>query len=264
MKVWNSPHEGLERRNERVSPERFVRYSMNIVFIRHGDPDYSIDSLTEKGVREAELLRVRMNRVGAADYYCSPLGRARKTAEIALADKMVMPETLEWMQEFYHPVLDPKTGKRRIEWDFFPSFWTTIPELYDKDRWYQTELMQSGEVSQEYLRVTGCFDEFLKRYGYHKENGYYRAEPGSDKTVIIFCHLGIQFVLLGYLTGISPLLLWQGFFVAPTSVTMITSEERETGIAAFRCRAVGDTAHLYMGGEPTSDSGLFPRNSLTI
>ena len=47
---------------------------MNIVFIRHGDPDYTIDSLTEKGVREAELLRVRVNKVEDAEYFTSPLG----------------------------------------------------------------------------------------------------------------------------------------------------------------------------------------------
>jgi len=29
---------------------------MRIVFIRHGDPDYAKDSLTEKGKREAKLL----------------------------------------------------------------------------------------------------------------------------------------------------------------------------------------------------------------
>ena len=30
---------------------------MKLIIIRHGDPDYSIDSLTEKGWREAELRR---------------------------------------------------------------------------------------------------------------------------------------------------------------------------------------------------------------
>ena len=31
---------------------------MNLIFIRHGDPDYSIDSLTEKGWREANFFTV--------------------------------------------------------------------------------------------------------------------------------------------------------------------------------------------------------------
>ena len=29
---------------------------MHLIFIRHGDPDYTIDSVTEKGKKELELL----------------------------------------------------------------------------------------------------------------------------------------------------------------------------------------------------------------
>ena len=32
---------------------------MKLLIVRHGDPDYSIDSLTPKGWREAELLSCR-------------------------------------------------------------------------------------------------------------------------------------------------------------------------------------------------------------
>ena len=35
---------------------------MRILFIRHGDPDYARDSLTEKGRREARLLADRAER----------------------------------------------------------------------------------------------------------------------------------------------------------------------------------------------------------
>ena len=53
---------------------------MRILIIRHGDPDYSIDSLTEKGWREAELLSERLVKEGITDIFVSPLGRARDTA----------------------------------------------------------------------------------------------------------------------------------------------------------------------------------------
>ena len=33
---------------------------MKLIFIRHGDPDYKNDSLTEKGMIEAELLSERV------------------------------------------------------------------------------------------------------------------------------------------------------------------------------------------------------------
>lgn len=43
---------------------------MRILFIRHGDPDYENDTLTEKGCREADLLAQRASslRLGNAVY----------------------------------------------------------------------------------------------------------------------------------------------------------------------------------------------------
>ena len=37
---------------------------MQFLIIRHGDPDYVHDSLTEKGFREAELLARRLKKEG--------------------------------------------------------------------------------------------------------------------------------------------------------------------------------------------------------
>ena len=57
---------------------------MKLIFIRHGEPDYEADSLTEKGWREAELLAKRAADWNVTDFYCSPLGRAQHTAECTL------------------------------------------------------------------------------------------------------------------------------------------------------------------------------------
>lgn len=57
---------------------------MKLLIIRHADPDYSIDSLTEKGRREAELLADRLCRMEIAAFYVSPLGRAQDTASYTL------------------------------------------------------------------------------------------------------------------------------------------------------------------------------------
>ena len=44
---------------------------MRIIFIRHGDPDYEHDSLTEKGWREAALLAERVSAWRVTDFYVS-------------------------------------------------------------------------------------------------------------------------------------------------------------------------------------------------
>lgn len=45
---------------------------MRLIFIRHGDPDYVHDTLTEKGKREAELLAQRVKNWDVSKFYVSP------------------------------------------------------------------------------------------------------------------------------------------------------------------------------------------------
>ena len=58
---------------------------MKILLIRHGDPDYEHDTLTEQGWREAELLAQRMKTIPVDGFYLSPLGRAQATASVSAA-----------------------------------------------------------------------------------------------------------------------------------------------------------------------------------
>ena len=67
---------------------------MKIIFIRHGEPNYEIDSLTEKGWREAELLSKRTAKWNVTDFYCSPLGRAKDTASFTLKNDRKTPDSV--------------------------------------------------------------------------------------------------------------------------------------------------------------------------
>jgi len=64
-------------------------------------------------------------------------------------------------------------------------------------------------------------------------------------------------VILSHLLNISAPALWQGTFLAPSSITVLATEEREPGTAYFRAQAIGDTAHLLTAGEPVSHMGYF-------
>lgn len=230
---------------------------MKLIFIRHGDPDYSIDSLTEKGWREAELLSDRVCKWNVKEFYSSPLGRAKDTAGVSLKKLGREAVVLEWLKEFFVPVKDPSTGKDRIPWDFMPNYWTKEPLLYDKDNWTKAPVMQTGAVEEESRKVFEGIDALLAEHGYVRDGGFYRVEKQNDDTLVFFCHLGAQFLILSHLIGVSASVLWQGFFVAPTSVTVVCTEERVKGEAFFRCKTLGDTSHLYVAGEPASNSGFF-------
>lgn len=75
---------------------------MRLLFIRHGDPDYAHDSLTEKGKREAQLLAKLAPSMDLGEVYVSTLGRAQETASYSLkaTGKLGTEKTVDWIQEF--------------------------------------------------------------------------------------------------------------------------------------------------------------------
>jgi len=230
---------------------------MKLIFIRHAEPDYSIDSLTEKGWKEAELLSHRTTKWNIKDIYCSPLGRAKDTASVTLHKLGREAVIYDWLKEFYVPVADPDTGAPRTPWDFLPAWWTSQTEFYEKDAWYYSPIMQTGEVEAEFTRVKNGIDKLLAEHGYVRKDNYYSVIQGNSDTLVFFCHLGVQFVILSHLLGIAAPLLWQGMFVAPSSVTILTTEERVKGEAYFRVKTIGDTSHLYIADEEPSNSGFY-------
>ena len=229
---------------------------MKLLIIRHADPDYSIDSLTEKGHREAALLAERMAKMKIDAFYVSPLGRARDTAGYTLR-KMGREATIcDWLREFPAQVNKPNEAQD-CAWDWMPADWTKYPGFFDRDAWMHHPVMEAADVPEIYANVCAGLDALLENHGYKREGGYYRALRANRDTVVLFCHFGLECVLLSHLLNVSPMILWHGFCAAPSSVTTLYTEEREEGIAYFRTAAFGDTSHLYVADEPPAFSARF-------
>ena len=83
---------------------------MKLLIVRHGDPDYTIDSLTEKGWKEAECLSEKLKNLEVKDFYVSPLGRAKDTASCTLKKTRRTAIEKEWLREFAPRILRPDKG----------------------------------------------------------------------------------------------------------------------------------------------------------
>ena len=142
---------------------------MKIHIIRHGDPDYSIDSLTEKGWREANILSDRLTKIPIDDFYCSPLGRARDTAKPTMEKLGREIIVLDWLREFSGHIISPYTGKKRIMWDLAPSLWCNESLYYDLNAWKEPEMMANGTVAKVYKETTDGIDALLGSYGWVRE-----------------------------------------------------------------------------------------------
>ncbi len=230
---------------------------MKLIIIRHADPDYENDKLTEKGRKEADLLSNRISAMDIKEFYVSPLGRARETANVTLNKMNRTAEVLPWLREFDAPIYDEELGRERICWDFLPQDWTTINEYYNKDLWYTVPVMKKGNVISEANKVFEGIDKIIGKNGYVREGNLYRAINPNRDTIVLFCHFGVECVILSHLLGISPVVLWHGLCASPSSVTTLVTEERREGIAYFRMSAFGDISHLYIAGENPSFSARF-------
>ena len=254
---------------------------MRLIFVRHGEPDYVNDTLTEKGWREAELLAERISKWNVTKFYCSPLGRARATASCTLKKMNRTAITLDWIKEFFYPVDDPITGRHGVPWDFVPSCWSNDPLMLDIDRWVDGKIpSQNPMIASAYQSVCQSMDELLASYGYIRENHYYRMPDAEERfisstvspsdlrpagnvpdtgepCIVFFCHLGITCIILSHLLNIPFQLLVHGIFLPTTSLTILTSEERWGKEAYFRAQAIGDVHHLLSGNEPISTAGAF-------
>ena len=232
---------------------------MRILLIRHAEPDYTIDSLTPKGRVEAELLSRRLVSYNIRDFYTSPLGRARDTAAYTLEKLGREAETLPWLREFRGSYSDPETGVRRIvAWDVKPRIWISFPGVTDIASWCDAPVFDGGDVREVWNETVSGVDILLGRYGLYKSGPVWRSEQNGDYTIALFCHFGISMAILGYLTDISPMVLWHHTLCLPSSVTEVVTEERIRGEVSFRIVRLGDLTHLEAAGEKRSTAGLFP------
>lgn len=231
---------------------------MKLIIIRHGDPDYAADSLTERGRAEAAALADRMAGINADAYYLSPLGRAQETAEYTLERLGREGTTLPWLREFDCFIEKPHSDwNPSIPWDWLPGDWMTRAAFFDREKWLHEPEMEAGGIEIAYLEVTKSFDELLAERGYRRCGMNYRAERPNHDTLVFFCHFGLESVLLSHLLNVSPMILWHGICCLTTGVTTVVTEERVEGVASWRMLGFGDVSHLTAEGLEPSFSARF-------
>lgn len=231
---------------------------MRLLIIRHGDPDYAIDGLTEKGKIEAELLKEKLVKENINKVYCSVLGRAMKTIEPTLKAKNITATYCDWLREFdYSKITVPYLENKKIAWDLLPSFANNYPDLFNAGSWMNVDFIKNSDVYESYKNVCNEFDKVLAEHGYTRDKLNYKVTNSNHDTLVFTCHYGLISVLLSHLMNCSPYTIWQHAFTPPSSVTTFFTEEREDGFASFRASGIGDISHLYKANEPAAFAGRF-------
>ncbi|MBQ8161208.1 MAG: histidine phosphatase family protein [Clostridia bacterium] len=234
---------------------------MKIHIIRHAEPYYAIDGLTEKGHREASLLASRMKALGEKEkilgIYVSPLGRAQATWGYTRDLTGWEAETLPWLCEFRGRCLDPDRQRMRSCWDFRPRTYLSDPLLHDPEKWVEAKLFQGSNVQEIWKETTDGVEKMLENFGYTYSGGVWLNSENIEGSLLLFCHFGVGMAVAAFLTGTSPVTFWQNTCMLPSSVTTLVSEEQLKGEIHFRCTQIGDVSHLYAAGEEPSTAGMF-------
>lgn len=227
---------------------------MKLFIIRHGDPDYSIDSLTERGRREAALLCDRLMRENITRVYCSPLGRAKATAAPFLEASGLPCVICDWMREFPFGITLPlashglaESDRRSCPWDVDPRYFSIYQqELSDPVRWREHAMYKKDRIGEGVDWVYAGLDALLSENGYHRRGILYEVDENCnrDANIALFCHMGLGTLLLSRFAGVTPPVAWQMFRVMPTSVSTILFLDAGHGMAQTKIFSVGDTTHL--------------------
>ena len=230
------------------SPTKGAKRAMLLYIIRHGDPIYETDTLTEKGKRQAEAVGRRLASRRFDRVYASANKRAQETAkpfcELTGLPLQIAPwtsESLAWRD------LSVETDEGRT-WAF-----TSVPNtafrreesLRAGDDWHRLPEFAAIDGPAAYGRIIAASDEFLARQGYVREGRVYRAVRPNDERVAVFCHQGFGLTWLSHLLQIPPQMFWASFDITHTGVTILQFKADKNGFAAPRCLCFSDMSHLY-------------------
>ena len=230
---------------------------MRVLFVRHGEPDYAADSLTETGFKQAELVSERLLRENISVIYASSMRRAQQTAK-PLADKLGLSiNVLDYMHEI---AWGDKTGAelpmRGHPW-FLAEKLMAEGYVPDDDGWREHPYYKNN-ISTDWMdNISEKIDLLLAEYGYTREGRLYRVSPEieKEKTIAIFSHGGSGASALSHILNIPYVYIMAAMPYQFTSVTSVVFPEPAGELVFPRLNLFNDVHHLALDAEkkPTFD-----------
>lgn len=218
---------------------------MEIVMIRHGEPEWVRDGLTvvdppltDLGHRQAELLAEALQSEQFDEILVSPLLRARQTAQ-PLLEALGRPEIVDpWLEEIRDPVWHGTPAEKAAE------AYAELKGRKAEDRWHG---LRGGESMRDFVvRIRAGATTFLADRGVVRSEMdlpvWQIREPGAR--IALVAHAGTNSVTIGHLLGLDPVPWeWDRFVLGHTSISRIEAMQLEDGFT-FGLSKLSDVEHL--------------------
>ncbi len=222
---------------------------MRIVFVRHGEPDYARDVLTETGLRQAELAAQRLKEEGIEEIWSSPLGRARITAEYASKALGLPVRTLDFMRELRWGSADgTPIFADGHPWDIADEMARQGTDLNRPD-WRTHPYFSNDRVLDCVKMVEEGVDGWLSEYGYNRRGYFYvrAAEEERHHTVALFSHGGSSCAAMGHILNIPFPQMCAMLHIEFTGITILRLD-RSAGPGTLPClELANDGKHIREG-----------------
>ena len=126
---------------------------MRIIFIRHGEPDYENDTLTETGFKQAQLVAQRLKDENIEEIWSSTHGRALNSAK-PTAELLGLPvKAVDFMREV---TWGSKTGEKLFAgghpWDIADEMARLGMDLNSPD-WRTNAFFKDNNLLDEYRTI---------------------------------------------------------------------------------------------------------------
>jgi probable phosphoglycerate mutase len=218
---------------------------MEIVLIRHGEPEWVRNGLTvvdppltDLGRRQAELLAGALGGEQFDEVLVSPLVRARQTAQ-PLLEALGRHEVVDpWLEEIRDPVWHGTPAEKAAE------AYAELRGRKAEDRWHG---LSGGESMRDFVaRIRAGATAFLADRGVVRSEAelpvWQIREPGAR--IALVAHAGTNSVTVGHLLGLDPVPWeWDRFVLGHTSISRLEAMELDDGFT-FCLSKLSDVEHL--------------------
>lgn len=221
---------------------------MLLFYVRHGDPIYNPDSLTEQGLLQADALVERMKLCAPEKIFASSSNRAILTAKPTAEYFGQEIEILDWCNEGHawrEFTVPTEEGNRLWAFHHNPTkelFASEAVRKLDKE-WYKYEAFKDCDFEKGINRIRTETDNFMRSLGYiHKENGYIAEAPKYER-VALFAHQGFGLAFLSCLLDIPYPMMSLRFDMGHSGMTVI--EFADEGFSIPRVLQLSNDSHIF-------------------
>lgn len=224
---------------------------MYLFYVRHGQPDYANDSITEDGEKQAKAVAERLSLLGLDKIYSSTMGRAMKTAKYT-ADKLNLPIVgVDFAREDLAGKDFGVVKNGKGTWCFYDQEYLkkfASPEISALgDEWYKSPLFEGTKFESGVKRVRKSVSGFLGELGYERdeETGLIIAKRHLYDRVALFAHAGFSMIFMSDLLHIPYPTFCTRFFHCGVSTVTAFRFPDEGGEFFPMIYQFGDDSHLY-------------------